>query len=92
MADGIVVYATSWCGYCRRAKALLESKGASYREIDIDTTPGGRAEMQTRSGRRTVPQIFIAGEAIGGCDELYALEAAGRLDALLARAAPSTDD
>ncbi|HET7369936.1 MAG TPA: glutaredoxin 3 [Gammaproteobacteria bacterium] len=79
----VTIYTTSWCGFCRRAKALLDKKGAGYHEIDIERTRGAREEMQQRSGRRTVPQIFIDGDPIGGCDELYALDASGRLDTLL---------
>lgn len=79
----VTIYTTAWCGFCRRAKALLDEKGVEYREIDIEKTPGAREEMQQRSGRRTVPQIFIDDAAVGGCDDLYALDAGGRLDALL---------
>ncbi|HET6655245.1 MAG TPA: glutaredoxin 3 [Gammaproteobacteria bacterium] len=83
----ITIYTTSWCGFCRRAKALLEKKGAEYREIDVERTAGAREEMQERSGRRTVPQIFIDDAPIGGCDELYTLDATGKLDALLSGSA-----
>ncbi|HET8553011.1 MAG TPA: glutaredoxin 3 [Gammaproteobacteria bacterium] len=79
----VTIYTTSWCGFCRRAKALLDEKGVTYHEIDVEAEPGGRAEMAQRSGRRTVPQIFIDGLAIGGCDDLYALDATGQLDKLL---------
>lgn len=80
----VEIYTRSWCPYCLRAKTLLKSKGADYREIDIDRAPERRAEMIERSGgRTTVPQIFIDGRPIGGSDELVALERAGRLDALL---------
>lgn len=85
MAPRVVVYTTSWCGYCRRAKALLDTRGIDYREIDVEAEPGRRDEMLRRSGRRTVPQILIDGAPIGGCDELYALDAAGRLDAMLSQ-------
>jgi len=78
------MYGTSWCGYCARARRLLQSKGVAFEEIDVDTHPGGRAEMIARShGGRTVPQIFIGEAHIGGSDELMALERAGQLDALL---------
>lgn len=80
----IEIYTTGYCGYCRRAKMLLDDKAAAYEEIRVDADPSRRAEMTTRSGRRTVPQIFINGTAIGGCDELFALERKGRLDDLLA--------
>jgi glutaredoxin 3 len=82
-ADAVLMYATSWCPYCARARALLASRGAAVLEIDIDADPAQRAEMIRRSGRRTVPQIFIGERHIGGCDDLLALEAAGGLDVLL---------
>jgi glutaredoxin 3 len=66
-----------------RARGLLESKGARIEVINIDERPGGRAEMTARSGRHTVPQIFIGDTHVGGCDDLYALDAAGGLDPLL---------
>jgi glutaredoxin 3 len=73
-----------FCPYCHRAKKLLDAKGAAYSEIDVMMNAAHRREMmQLAGGRHTVPQIFIGGQHIGGCDELYALEAAGRLDALL---------
>lgn len=80
----VVLYTSAWCGYCHRAKDLLERKGVTYREIPVDMDPKARAEMEQRSGRRTVPQVFIAREHVGGYDDLAALERAGRLDALLA--------
>ncbi len=80
----IVMYATSWCPYCARARRLLQSKGAQFEEIDLDEQPEARAQMITRSGgRRTVPQIFIGDTHIGGSDDLYALDASGGLDPLL---------
>ena len=80
----IEIYASQFCGFCYRAKALLAAKGAEFREIDVDVTPGARAEMIERAaGLRTVPQIFIDGRHIGGSDELAALEMAGELDALI---------
>lgn len=81
----ITIYSSMFCPYCHRAKALLTHKGVSYEEIDVDTTPGARSEMTKRAhGGYTVPQIFIGAAHVGGCDELYALEAAGKLDAMLA--------
>ena len=80
----VEIYTMAWCGYCQRAKALLARKGVVYDEYDIETKAGLRAEMIERSGRNTAPQIFIDGKAIGGCDDLYALDSAGRLDPLLA--------
>jgi glutaredoxin 3 len=82
----IEIYTTPWCGYCARAKALLERKGAAYQETDVMEDSVKRAEMRERSKRTTVPQIFINGQHIGGSDELAALEQAGKLDALLAQA------
>lgn len=83
----IEIYTTPYCGYCHAAKRLLTSKGAGYTEIDVMEDPSRRPEMTQRSnGGRTVPQIFIGTTHVGGCDELYALERAGKLDALLAGA------
>ena len=79
----IQVYLTDWCPYCARAKSLLESKGAQFEAINIEERPEARAEMMARSGRRSVPQIFIGDTHVGGCDDLYALDAAGGLDPLL---------
>ena len=81
----IEIYTTMWCGYCARAKSLLEKKGAAYEETDVMEDAAKRAEMRERSRRTTVPQIFINGQHIGGSDELAALEQAGKLDALLAQ-------
>ena len=82
----IEIYTTPWCGYCARAKALLEKKGAAFEETDVMEDAVKRSEMRERSRRTTVPQIFINGQHIGGSDELAALEQAGKLDALLAQA------
>jgi glutaredoxin 3 len=79
----IVVYSKGWCPYCTRAKQLLSSKGVEFEEIDVESVPGAFTEMTTRSGRRTVPQIFIGATHVGGCDDLHELEAGGRLDTLL---------
>lgn len=85
MSDRVEIYTTPLCPYCWRAKQLLDAKGIRYLEIDLWKEPGRRTEMVQRSGgRSTVPQIFIDGRSIGGCDDLYALEAAGELDALMA--------
>lgn len=81
----IEIYTQEWCGYCARAKQLLDRKGAAYREIEAPHGTPARAEAAQRSGgRTTMPQIFIAGAHIGGCDELVALDRAGKLDAMLA--------
>jgi glutaredoxin 3 len=79
----VVMYLTDWCPYCARARGLLESKSVAYETINIDERPEARAEMMARSGRRSVPQIFIGDTHVGGCDDLYALDAAGGLDPLL---------
>ena len=81
----IEIYTTPWCGYCARAKALLEKKGAAFEETDVMEDAVKRTEMRERSRRTTVPQIFINGQHIGGSDELAALEQAGKLDPLLAQ-------
>jgi glutaredoxin 3 len=78
------MYATGWCPYCSRARALLERKGVRWTEIDVEAEPGRRAEMIERSGRRTVPQIFVGEHHVGGSDDLHELERKGGLDALLA--------
>ena len=81
----VEIYTSPICGFCVRAKRLLDAKGVPYTERDVFAEPGARAEMVPRAeGRRTVPQIFIDGVGIGGCDELHALERAGELDGLLA--------
>jgi glutaredoxin 3 len=77
------MYVTGWCPYCMRARSLLESKGVAVDEIDVEAVPGARAEMRLRSGRSTVPQVFIGDNYVGDCDDLHALEAAGRLDPML---------
>jgi glutaredoxin 3 len=82
----VVMYTTEWCPYCRRAEALLRAKGAEIERINVDAQPDRRAEMQRRSNRRTVPQIWIGATHVGGCDDLHDLERQGRLDALLAAA------
>lgn len=80
----IEIYTSAFCPYCSRAKALFTQKGAAFAEFDVTMDPVKRDEMVDRSGgRRTVPQIFIGGQHIGGCDDLYALEAKGGLDPLL---------
>ena len=80
------MYTTSWCGYCARARQLLADKGAPFTEIDVDQVAGSRAEMQQRSGRTSVPQIFIGGQHVGGYDDMRALDQRGGLDPLLAAA------
>ena len=86
MAD-VVIYTRPFCGYCARAISLLDQKGVAFTEIEAGMDPDRRREMVDRSGgRNTFPQIFIDGTHIGGCDEMMALERAGRLDPLLSAA------
>lgn len=81
----VEIYTTRFCGFCVAAKRLLSQKSVEFSEIDVGTQPNRRAEMTQRAnGGRTVPQIFIGGRHIGGCDELHALERAGKLNAMLA--------
>jgi glutaredoxin 3 len=87
-APKVVMYGADWCGYCARARQLLDRKGVVYEEIDTDLVPGAREEARARSGRSTIPQVFIGDESVGGADELAALEADGRLDSLLKMTEP----
>jgi len=81
----VLMYATAVCPYCIRAEQLLRSKGVQdIEKVRIDLDPGRRAEMMERTGRRTVPQIYIGETHVGGCDDLMALNSAGQLDSLLA--------
>lgn len=81
----VEIYTTQTCGYCQAAKRLLGKKGVTYSEIDVSSDPALRMAMTQRAGgRRTVPQIFVGNNHIGGCDDLFALEDAGKLDPLLA--------
>ncbi len=80
----IQLYTTAWCGYCVRAKALLDSKGLAYDEIDLDGDPAFRAKLRDLTGGWTVPQILIDDRPIGGYTELWRLDKDGRLDELLA--------
>jgi glutaredoxin 3 len=81
----VLIYTTPICPYCMRAKSLLKKKGAEVEEIDVFMDCDARSEMETKShGARTVPQIFIGDTHVGGCDDLYKLEQAGKLDPLLA--------
>jgi glutaredoxin 3 len=80
----VEIYSTMWCGYCARARGLLQKKGVAFDDIDVEGDTSKRDEMIKRAGgRTTVPQIFIDGAHIGGSDELAALERAGKLDKLL---------
>jgi glutaredoxin 3 len=79
------MYTTGWCPYCSRARALFRRKGVAFDDIDVEESPEKRLEMHNRSGRRTVPQIFIGDRHVGGSDDLHALDDAGQLDALLGK-------
>ena len=84
MIKPVTMYASAWCGYCHRARVLLQAKGVELEEIVIDGNPELRNEMIDRTGRHTVPQIFIGDLHVGGSDELLELERMGKLDDLLA--------
>ena len=75
----VVMYSTGWCGYCARAKALLDSKGLAYEEIHLDDDPGFRQRLRDLTGGWTVPQIVVDGRPIGGYTELWRLDRDGRL-------------
>ena len=81
----VVMYTTSWCPYCERARRLLNAKNVTFSEVDIESAPEERAEMRNRSGRTSVPQIFIGDHHVGGSDDLHDLEDEGKLDSLLGR-------
>lgn len=85
MTQPVLMYTTAVCPYCVRAKRLLSARGvAAIEEVRVDLDPERRDEMMQRTGRRTVPQIYIGDTHVGGCDDLYALDSAGRLLPLLA--------
>ncbi|HKX06911.1 MAG TPA: glutaredoxin 3 [Stellaceae bacterium] len=85
----VEIYSTMFCPYCARARSLLERKGVKYENIDIMEDSSKREEMVARAhGRTSVPQIFIDGEHVGGCDDLYALDRSGKLDPKLGHAKP----
>ena len=79
MAD-VTVYSADWCPYCNRAKKLLESKNIEFEEINVDEVPGKREEIMAKTGQKTIPQIFIKGEFIGGFSELSQMNESGDLD------------
>ncbi|MEQ7919934.1 glutaredoxin 3 [Xanthomonas sp. WHRI 1810A] len=79
----VIVYSSDYCPYCTRAKQLLNSKKVAFDEIIVDGKPALRSEMIKKAGRTSVPQIWIGSVHVGGCDDLFALERAGKLDALL---------
>lgn len=80
----VIIYSSDWCPYCTRAKQLLNSKGVQFEEIKVDGKPDVRAAMAVKAQRTSVPQIWIDQLHVGGCDDLFALERAGKLDPLLA--------
>jgi glutaredoxin 3 len=82
-APVITLYMAEWCGYCQRAKALLTRKNLAFTEINVEDDVKFREEMVARSGRRTLPQIFIGDKHVGGCDDLFELESSGGLDRLI---------
>ena len=89
MKPDVTLFTTDWCPFCRRAKTLLKDKGVEWTELNIEADPLHREAMMELSGRNTVPQIFINGAHVGGCDDLIELDAKGGLDTLLARMSPS---
>ena len=85
MSAAVTLYTTRYCPYCTRVRDLLDEKNVTYKDIAVDHDPRLRQEMMTRSGRGTVPQIWIGEQHIGGCDDMQLLERQGRLDELLER-------
>jgi len=83
MTIPVIVYSTAVCPYCVRAERLLEAKGVTVQKIRVDLDPEERIKMMERTGRRTVPQIYVGDTHVGGFDDLYALDQAGKLDPLL---------
>jgi len=83
MTVPVIVYSTAVCPYCVRAERLLESKGVAVQKIRVDLDPEERIKMMERTGRRTVPQLYVGDTHVGGFDDLYALDQAGKLDPLL---------
>jgi glutaredoxin 3 len=79
----VLIYTANLCPYCTIAKRLLDTKGAKYTEINVDSEPGLRQEMMIKTKRKTVPQIYIGDYHVGGCDDLYALDRVQKLDPLL---------
>lgn len=89
MKPEVLLYTTSWCPFCQRAKMLLKKKGVEWSELDIEADPAHRQAMIEASGRNTVPQVFINGPHVGGSDDLSELDAKGELDTLLAHIPPA---
>jgi glutaredoxin 3 len=82
-APEVVIYTTAWCGWCGRVRRLFTAKGVPFTDIDVEQVPGAREEMRVRSGRNTVPQVFVDGRPLGGYDDTSALDRQGELDRLL---------
>ena len=80
----VIIYTTPFCPYCFTAKRLLKAKNVEFEEIDVSRTPALRTEMMQKSGRHTVPQVFINGVSVGGSDDIHALDREGKLDEMLA--------
>ena len=91
MSASVLIYLTEWCPFCQRAKALLKKKKVNFTEIDVDDRPELRSWLVSASGQRTVPQVFINGQPVGGYTDLEKIDRQGKLDALLAKA-PAPDD
>jgi glutaredoxin 3 len=89
MPAAVTIYTTSWCSYCRQAKALLSRKGVKFDEIDVDGRPDLRRWLVTASGQNTVPQVFINNHPVGGYSDISSLDRAGKLDAKLSEAPPA---
>ena len=84
MSSKVVIYSSNYCPFCMRAKSLLKKKGVDFEELVVDGDAQLRRDMEQKAGRHTVPQIWIGSTHVGGCDDLFALERAGKLDSLLA--------
>jgi glutaredoxin 3 len=91
VSASVLLYLTEWCPFCQRAKALLKKKNVNFTEIDVDDRPDLRSWLVSASGQRTVPQVFINGQPVGGYTDLEKIDRQGKLDALLAKA-PAPDD
>lgn len=79
----VIIYSSQYCPFCFRAKSIFQQKSVAFKELDVDMNPNLRREMMEKSGRRTVPQIWINDVHVGGCDDLMALQSSGELDKLL---------
>ena len=86
MSASVLIYLTEWCPFCQRAKSLLKKKKVSFTEIDVDDRPELRSWLVSASGQRTVPQVFINGQPVGGYTDLEKIDRQGKLDVLLAQA------